>query len=118
MSRYGWTIVLITAIVAGALALLKPRPSLGEDDATIKLFKVQCANCHGIDGKGQTTAGKQAGVKDWSDGKTLRALSDDKIRAIIRDGVKGDDGKDRMPPNKKLTDEQVNALLQHVRSFQ
>jgi mono/diheme cytochrome c family protein len=118
MSKYKWIIFLGSALLVGALALLKPQPSLGSDDATTKLFKIQCANCHGMDGKGQTTAGKQAGVKDWSDGKTLKALSDDKIRAIIRDGVKGDDGKERMPASKKLTDEQVNALLQLVRTFQ
>jgi mono/diheme cytochrome c family protein len=118
MSKYKWIIVVGSAALVGALALLKPQRTLGADDATIKLFKIQCANCHGMDGKGQTTPGKQAGVKDWSDGKTLKALSDDKIRAIIRDGVKGDDGKERMPANKKLTDEQVNALLQMVRTFQ
>lgn len=100
------------------LFLMAPRTSSGHDDETAKLFRSQCSICHGIDGKGQTTIGKQLGMKDWKDGKTLKALSDDQIRKIIREGIKGSDGKERMPPFKKVTDEQVGALIRHVRSFQ
>lgn len=88
-----------------------------EDAATAKLYKAQCSSCHGLDGKGQTTAGKKLNLKDWTDGKTLPALSDEKAKAIIREGVKGPDGKQNMAPYKKLTDEQVSALVAYIRGF-
>lgn len=111
----------LAAILSGTLLLalvaLRPRPSLGHDDATTKLFRIQCSTCHGMDGKGQTTIGKQLGMKDWKDGKTLATLRDDQIRKIIGQGIKGPDGKERMPPFGKLTREQVDALVIHVRSL-
>jgi mono/diheme cytochrome c family protein len=100
------------------IAALAARTSGAQDDATLKLFKAQCASCHGVDGRGQTTAGKQVGAKDWTDGKTLKAFTDDDIKKLIRSGKKGDDGKERMPAFPRLTDEQVQALVEHVRSLQ
>ena len=87
-----------------------------DDDPMIKLYKSQCSTCHGKDGKGQTTAGKAAGVKDWTDGKTLKALTDAQFIEQVRKGKKGDDGKEKMPPFKKLTDEQVKSLIVYVRT--
>jgi mono/diheme cytochrome c family protein len=87
------------------------------DEATAKLFKARCSTCHGLDGKGDTTPGKAAGVKDWTDGKTLAAMTDAQIEERIRTGIKAPDGKERMPPFPKLTDDQVKALRAHVRSL-
>ncbi len=91
--------------------------SASSDNPTVKLFRSQCSACHGIDGRGQTTAGKRLKVKDWTDGKTLPTLSDEQIRSIIREGRKDEDGKQQMQPYKKLTDEQVTALIGHIRQF-
>lgn len=110
--------IALTGALLFSLFALAPRTSSGHDDDTAKLFRSQCSTCHGLDGKGQTTIGKQLGMKDWKDGKTLKALSDDQIRKTIREGIKGSDGKERMPPFKKLKDDQMGALLLHVRSFQ
>lgn len=87
------------------------------DEPTIKLFKAQCSSCHGLDGRGQTTAGKPLGVKDWTDGKILKATSDDKIKELMRTGAKGKDGKQTMTPFKKGTPEQVTALIAYVREL-
>jgi mono/diheme cytochrome c family protein len=95
----------------GAVAVAR-----ADDAATAKLYKSQCSTCHGKDGKGQTTAGKAAGVKDWTDGKTLKAVTDDQFIDQVRKGKKGDDGKEKMPPFKKLTDDQVKALIAYIRS--
>ena len=100
------------------LLLLTVAPAVFADEATDKLYKAQCSTCHGLDGKGQTTVGKRVGAKDWTDGKTLKAVTDDKIKTIIRDGVKGQDGKQKMPTFGKLTDAQVAALVAHVRTLQ
>ena len=41
------------------LALMAPTAVARADDvATLKLYKSQCSTCHGLDGEGQTTAGR------------------------------------------------------------
>lgn len=87
------------------------------DEATVKLYKAQCATCHGLDGKGQTTAGKKVGVKDWSDPKTLKAMSDAQIDKAIRTG-KTEGGKELMPSFVKLGDDKIKALVAYIRTFQ
>ena len=104
--------------LTAALAAPLSRPALAHDEATAKLFKAKCVSCHGEDGRGQTTAGRKAGVRDWTDGKTLKALSDPDIAKLIREGKKDKDGKQRMPPNKGFQPAQIEALIKHVRSLQ
>lgn len=93
-------------------------PALADDAATIKLYKAQCATCHGLDGKGQTTAGKKVNVKDWTDPKVLKPLSDDDVLKAIKIGKNGDDGKELMPSFAKLGDDKLKALIAYIRTFQ
>ena len=97
-----------------AMAVLGSSPNA---EATVKTYKSQCATCHGIDGKGQTTTGRKEGVKDWTDPKVLGPLADAKIIEIVREGVKREDGKKKMPAFNKLTEEQVAAVIAYIRSF-
>lgn len=76
-----------------------------------------CASCHGKDGKGQTKAGKMAGVKDQTDAQYQATLKDDKIFASIKEGLK-EGGKEKMKPFKdKLSDDEIKALIAHVRTL-
>jgi cytochrome c553 len=76
-----------------------------------------CASCHGKDGKGETKAGRMAGVKDQTDAKYQAGLTDDKMFAAVKDGLK-DGGKEKMKPFKeKLSDDEIKALVAHVRSL-
>lgn len=76
-----------------------------------------CASCHGKDGKGQTKAGKMAGVKDQTDAQYQAGLNDDKMFKSIKEGLK-DGGKEKMKPfGDKLTDDEIKALVAHVRSL-
>ena len=76
-----------------------------------------CASCHGKDGKGETKAGRMAGVKDQTDAKYQAGLTDDKMFAAIKDGLKEAD-KEKMKPFKdKLSDDEIKALVTHVRGF-
>jgi mono/diheme cytochrome c family protein len=106
----------LVAAVLGSLAL-RAAPSHAADEATVKLFNAQCSSCHGKDGRGQTTAGKPLNVKDWTDPKSFKGITDGKIREQIRTGTKGPDGKERMTSFKKLTDEQVTALIAYVHTL-
>ena len=76
-----------------------------------------CASCHGKTGKGDTKAGKQAGVKDQTDPAYQASLKDDKMFESIKAGLK-EDGKEKMKPfAEKLTDEEIKALVAHVRTL-
>lgn len=76
-----------------------------------------CASCHGKDGKGQTKAGRMAGVKDQTDAQYQAGLKDEKMFTSIKEGLKEGD-KEKMKPFKdKLSDDEIKALIAYVRSF-
>lgn len=76
-----------------------------------------CGSCHGKDGKGQTKAGKMAGVKDQTDPAYQAGLTDEKMIQSVKSGLK-DGNKEKMKPfADKLSDEEIKALIAHVRSF-
>jgi len=76
-----------------------------------------CAKCHGEDGKGQTRMGKQAGAKDYTDAKVQAEIKDDKAFKVIKEGL-NEGGKKKMDPYAdKLSDEEIKALVAHIRSF-
>lgn len=107
-----WSVVG-PGLALGLGGLLLVRGSLG---AQADLFEQRCATCHGKDGQAQTPAGKAMNVKPWKEDTALKKMSDTRIKEAIRDGVK-ENGKLRMPPNKNLTDEQLDELVKQVRSL-
>ena len=67
------------------------------------LFSLNCAHCHGEDGRGE-------------DGPSLYDLhlSDWRMHQIITGGVKG-----KMPSfTRKLSDAEIHALISHIRTLQ
>ncbi len=76
-----------------------------------------CAKCHGVDGKGQTKMGKQAGAKDYTDPKVQAELKDDKAIKIIKEGLSVDGKKKMDPYADKLSDDEVKALVAYIRAF-
>lgn len=81
------------------------------------LWGQHCASCHGKDGKGQTKAGKKAGVKDQTDAAYQTGLTDEKMFKAVKEGLK-EDGKEKMKPfAEKLKDDEIKSLVAHVRSF-
>ena len=78
-----------------------------------------CVSCHGKDGKGETRAGKKAGVKDMTDADYQAKLTDEKAIATIKEGIK-EEGEDTMKMKAfadKLTDDEIKALVAKVRTF-
>ena len=82
------------------------------------LWSANCASCHGADGKGQTKMGQHYGVKDLTDAKVQAALTDDQATKDIKEGVAGDDGKQKMKPfADKLSDDDVKTLVAFIRTL-
>lgn len=80
-------------------------------------WETHCVKCHGADGKGNTRMGRQSGVKDYTDAKVQEAMKDDKAIKIIKEGIV-EKGKKKMDPyGDKLNDDEIKALIAHMRSF-
>jgi len=71
-----------------------------------ELYEVSCAHCHASDGSG-TVAWPPIGA-----GSDAVDLEDGQIRGVIRVGPGA------MPAFPRLTDEQVDSLVEHVRLLQ
>lgn len=84
---------------------------------TAELYEKNCANCHGKDGKGETKMGKKVGAKDYTSADVQAQLKDDKAFKSIKEGLK-EDGKEKMKPfAEKLSDDEIKALIAHMRTF-
>ena len=98
----------VALLAAGAIsATAAVAKAVGEKD---------CAQCHGADGKGQTTMGKKLAVKDYTDAKVQSEMKDEEMVKAIKEGVKKGD-KTLMKAFPDLSDAEVKALAAHVRSF-
>lgn len=100
-------------IAALALSILIVAPSAmaggGPDGAAI--YKSKCAMCHGPDGAGQTTMGKNMKLKDLRAAE-VQKLTDAQLGTIISDG------KGKMPAYKaKLAASDIGALVGFIRSI-
>ena len=76
-----------------------------------------CIKCHGAAGKGDTKIGEKLGIKDLTDPKVQAAFTDEQAFKALKEGLKDSEGKMRMKPAEGLTDDELKALVQHVRSL-
>ena len=101
----------MAALMAGGICW-----SAAADDA-VETWNMNCAACHGKDGKGDTMMGHKLQIKDLTDAKVQAALTDEQATKIIKDGVT-EDGRTKMKGfGDKLSDDQVKALVAQIRTF-
>jgi mono/diheme cytochrome c family protein len=100
---------LMRALVVVAVLALGAAGARAEDVAA--LYKSKCAVCHGVDGKGDTPAGKKLGTKDFHSPDVAK-MSDAELFEVTKKG------KDKMPGyDGKITDDQIRELVKYVRSL-
>jgi len=107
-------------VVLWAVSMLGGSAAAGADKKTERLWKANCASCHGADGKAQTEQGAKMGVADLTTADWQKKYTDDQIKKSILEGTKKEEGgkKKEMDPFKdKLKPEQVEALVAFVRSL-
>lgn len=77
------------------------------------LWKVACAGCHGLDGRGGgPSLPPGASVPNFTDAAWQSSRTDAAITDVIRDG------RNLMPPfGEQVTADGINALLAHIRSL-
>jgi mono/diheme cytochrome c family protein len=105
--------LVVIAILSGLLMVWAktvnhPKMESVAEDSQSRLYNVNCARCHGADGKGNTQVGQEMGVPDLSTSR----ISSARIKQIIAKG----DGD--MPGfGKKLKAAQINSLTNYVRAL-
>jgi len=104
MTRLSVRLALIAALLALGVA-----GACAQDD-TAALYKSKCQICHGPDRKG-SAVGAKLGVKDFHSPEVAK-MSDQELFDVTKKG------KDKMPGyDKKLTDDQIKALVKYIRSL-
>ena len=84
------------------------------------LYKQYCASCHGPDGKGNGPAAAALPVKpaDHTNPAVMSKISDAELFKAIKEGGQAVGKSPAMPPwGGALKDEQIRALVAHVRSL-
>lgn len=95
----------LAALLGGCDKLFPPRPQ-GE-----QLYVDNCADCHGVDGRGNTAQAMGQPYADLIDDVWKSGGDDGSIANAIRDGSFG-----LMPGfQQKLSDQQVQALVAYIR---
>ena len=100
--KFSLVLCLAAALVTPAIA-----QSSGED-----IYKAKCLMCHGPDGLANNPAGKALKAVSFKDPAVIKA-SDAELFAAVKNG------KGKMPAeNGKLTDAQIKAVIQYVRTLE
>jgi mono/diheme cytochrome c family protein len=101
--KFSLVLCLAAAFVTPAFA-----QSSGAD-----IYKAKCLMCHGPDGLANNSVGKSLKAVSFKDPTVIKA-SDAELFAIVKNG-KGT----KMPAeNGKLTDAQIKAVIQYVRTLE
>jgi mono/diheme cytochrome c family protein len=111
----------LSLLIGAALTASLVAPAVSAQDAKIaRTWKAKCASCHGADGKGDTDQGKTSGIEDYTKPDWQKAHDDGVIKKAITEGVNREKNgkKQEMDAYKeKLTPEQIDGLVQYVRSL-
>jgi mono/diheme cytochrome c family protein len=104
----------LTAAVAAALLLgCSGKVAGGEADGA-RIFAEVCSRCHGIGGEPSASMVARYGVKNLRSRRVQEEMSDAGIRTQILEGS----ANMQMPSFEgALTDEQIEAVIAHVRSL-
>lgn len=110
--------LILPFFAAGALAVTLSAPgnllTASAQDAKA-LYVQKCASCHGVDGSGNTTKGKEMKLKDIRSPE-VQKLTDEKLYEITAKGVKK--GAAKMDGYEKtLGKEKVQMLVQYMRQL-
>jgi mono/diheme cytochrome c family protein len=79
-----------------------------------KIYRVDCAMCHGDTGDGKTDLAAPMGVtSNFTDPKSLEGKTDQQLFDVIRKG------KDKMPgeEDNRAKDAEIKALIQYLRNI-
>jgi cytochrome c553 len=100
------TRTLILGVLAGLALIALPALSMAADGAA--LYDAQCAKCHGKDGKADTPTGKAMKASNLTDPAVTGAAD---LAAKIKANKK------HAAFAAKLSDDDLNAIIAHIKTF-
>ena len=100
-------VVLGASLASTGCHELFPQRSEGE-----KLYRKLCAECHGLDGRGNVPRYMGNNAADLIDDTWKTGGDPGSIEYVVREGVFG-----QMPANPDLTRAEMKALLEHLRNL-
>lgn len=90
-------------------------------EETAKVFKFYCAQCHGLEGKGDgpnVTKDFPVSPRDFTNAKEMNKLSDADMKNVILDGGPSASKSPMMPPwGKTISASDVDGLVKHLRKL-
>jgi Cytochrome c553 len=103
---------ILTLFILAAAGLISASAADAKDN-----WEKVCGKCHGPDGKGDTKMGQKLAIKDLTDAKLQADLKDDQAFKSIKEGIKDSEGKIKMKPAENISDDEIKALVQYVRTL-
>lgn len=104
--------IILTSLIISGVTLT----GFAATDAAA-VWSDKCAKCHGADGAGNTKMGKKLRIKNYTDAAVQATFTDEAAFKAIKEGTKDDKGVAKMKAIEGLSDEDVTAMVQYVRSF-
>lgn len=101
--------------ILAVIPLVIGAASYGADAAAN--WSEHCVKCHGEDGKGQTKMGKKLDLADFSTAAVQAKFTDEDAIKAMKEGIKDDAGKVAMKPVEGLSEDDMQALVKHVRAL-
>ena len=108
--RFTWKMGTIVgaSVLAGVGMLCVPAKS---EDKSAAAYKQKCISCHGVDGKGDTPAGKAMKVRSFASPETAK-MSDQELADII------EKGKGKMPKyGASMNSDEIKAMVAYIRTL-
>ena len=115
-----WSVLALLAAVFAVLFIVQATKTEGRANVTAPMpvdakatFDAQCAKCHGKDGRAKSLHAKHVHARDMTDAAWQNEVSDERLFNSITKGK----GKDMPAFGKKLSEDQIDALVRYVRQF-
>ncbi|MBV9105519.1 MAG: c-type cytochrome [Verrucomicrobia bacterium] len=116
-------LLLLSALIFGNCSKPPEEPRPTHEESTSHtgeiIFQTRCFVCHGREGKGDGPAstGLGATVRDLTSRSWQDSTSDETIRSVIRNGAQAVGGSAAMPPNRDLSDLQIQSLVRYIHAL-
>ncbi len=117
MLKINGSILVAAALLSGSM--LFSTPAAAADGET--LYKFYCAQCHGIDGKGDgpnVTKSMPVTPRNFANTVEMNKLTDDDLRNVIDGGGPAASKSPLMPAwSKTLTKDETSKMVAHLRKL-
>lgn len=92
------------------------KPAAVSQDISVK-YKQYCANCHGVDGKGDTKLGRLKKARDYTSPAVKATLDDKTMFKAIKEGLTVDGQHVMKAYGEELNDAEIEALIKMMKSL-